>query len=86
MRRTILAISAAILLAAFNFAALADEVIGAIVSIDVEGGTVTLDSGQTFILTETIDPTALQIGQDVSVTYELTTDGLSAATMIAPVI
>jgi hypothetical protein len=84
VRRITLAIGAAILLASVNFAALADEVMGAIVSVDLTGGTVTLDSGQTFILTETVDPTALEIGEDVTVTYELTTDGLHAATMIAP--
>ena len=84
MHRTILTLGAAILLSAVNFAALAEEVSGAIVSVDLAGGTVTLDKGQTFILTETVDPTTLEVGQDVTVTYELTTDGLHAATMIAP--
>ena len=86
MRRVMLAISAAVFLVASNSAVLADEAVGVIVSIDVEAGTVTLDSGQTFILTETIDRSALEIGQDVSVTYEPTTDGLDAATMIEPIV
>jgi hypothetical protein len=86
MRLTVFAISAALFFGAFTFAGFADEARGVIVGIDVEAGTVTLATGQTFILTETIDKAALEIGQRVSVTHEPTGEGLNAATKIEPVI
>jgi hypothetical protein len=63
--------------------ALADEVVGAIVSVDFIGGTVTLDNGQTFLLTETVDPVMLELGQQVTISYGPTPEGLSAVTEIA---
>jgi hypothetical protein len=85
MRNIAFAAVAAIVLAASGFALRADEAIGAVVSIDAVGRTVTLDNGQTFVLAPTIDPGSLEIGQHVTVTYEPTADGLNAATKISPI-
>jgi fermentation-respiration switch protein FrsA (DUF1100 family) len=86
MRKVLLAAGAALFVAASWVPALADEVIGAIVSVDFIGGTVTLDNGQTFLLTETVDPVMLELGQQVTIIYEPTLEGLSAVTEIAPII
>jgi hypothetical protein len=86
MRKVLLAAVAALFVAASWAPVLAAEVIGAIVSVDFIGGTVTLDNGQTFLLTETVDPVMLDLGQQVTITYELTTEGLNAVTEIAPII
>jgi hypothetical protein len=86
MRKVLLAAGAALFVAASLVPALADEVIGAIVSVDFIGGTVTLDNGQTFLLTETVDPVMLELGQQVTVTYGPTLEGLNAVTEIAPII
>jgi hypothetical protein len=86
MRKVLLAVGAALIVAASWVPALADEVIGVIASIDFIAGTVTLDSGQTFLLTEAVDPALLQLGQQVTITYELTPEGLNAVTEIEPII
>jgi outer membrane lipoprotein SlyB len=53
----------------------AAEVIGRIRSINPVAHTATLDSGDTFVLGDNIDPTAFQVGDRVKVTYR----GIGAA-------
>ncbi len=84
MRKLMVAASAAAMLAATSFAALADEVTGSIASIDTSAGTVTLDNGNTFKLPAATDAASLQVGQKVTVTYDKGADGSMSATMIAP--
>ena len=75
MRRLVVTASAAALLAASSLAALAAEATGAIASVDTSAGTVTLDSGQTFMLPTSVDAASLQIGEQVTVTYDEGADG-----------
>lgn len=84
MRRLMIAASAAALLAASSLAALAAETSGAIASVDAGAGTVTLDSGQTFILPPGLDAAALQVGENVTITYEVSADGKMMASAVAP--
>jgi hypothetical protein len=85
MRTIVLAVLTAIFLAASTVALHADEAIGAVVSIDAVGRTVTLDDGQTFVLAPTVDPSSLEIGQHVTVTYQPGAHGLNTATEISPI-
>lgn len=85
MRKMMVTAGAAALLAASSLAALAAEATGAIASIDTTSGTVTLDSGQTFMLPSSVDAASLQIGEQVTVTYEEGADGSMSATTVTPV-
>ena len=84
MKNLTIAASAAALLAASSLAALAAEANGAIKSVDASAGTVTLDSGQTFILPASLDAASLQVGENVTVTYEQSADGKMKASEVAP--
>lgn len=84
MKRLMIAASAAGLLAASSLAALAAEASGAIASVDTSAGTVTLDSGQTFILPAGLDAASLQVGENVTITYEQSADGQMQASNVAP--
>jgi hypothetical protein len=84
MNKLMIAASAAALFAVSSVAALAAEASGAVASVDTSAGTVTLDSGQTFALPSSVDAAALQVGQQVTITYEQSADGSMAATAIAP--
>jgi hypothetical protein len=84
MRRLVVTASAAALLAASSLAALAAEATGAIASVDTSAGTVTLDSGQTFMLPSSVDAASLQVGEQVTVTYDEGADGSASATAITP--
>lgn len=84
MKKLMLATSAAALLAASSFAALAAEANGAIASIDASAGTVTLDSGQTFILPDGLDAASLQPGESVTITYDESSDGKMTASQVTP--
>lgn len=84
MKRLMIAASAAALLSASSLAALAAEASGAIASVDTSAGTVTLDSGETFILPSGLDAASLQPGQNVTITYEESGDGQMMATEVAP--
>jgi len=84
MRKLMVTAGAAALFAASSLAALAAEATGAIASVDTSAGTVTLDDGQTFMLPSSVDAASLQVGQQVTVTYEEGTDGSMSATTIAP--
>jgi hypothetical protein len=84
MKNLMIAASAAALLAASSLAALAAEASGAIASVDAGAGTVTLDSGQTFILPSGLDAASLQVGESVTITYEESADGKMAASEVKP--
>jgi len=84
MRKLMVTAGAAALFAASSLAALAAEATGAIASVDTASGTVTLDDGQTFMLPSSVDAASLQVGQQVTVTYEEGADGSMSATTIAP--
>jgi hypothetical protein len=84
MQRLMISASAAALLAASSLAALAAEASGAIASVDGGAGTVTLDSGQTFILPSGLDAASLQAGESVTITYEESADGKMTASELAP--
>jgi Protein of unknown function (DUF1344) len=84
MKKTMIAASAAVLLAASSLAALAAEVNGEIASVDATAGTITLDSGQTFVLPPSVDMASLQVGKSVMITYEQSADGQMRASEVAP--
>jgi Cu/Ag efflux protein CusF len=84
MRKLMIAAGAAALLASVSLASAADAT-GAIQSIDVAAGTVTLDSGQTFTLSADLVQAAAnwKVGDKVTVTYD-EADGKMTATAVAP--
>jgi uncharacterized OB-fold protein len=84
MNRLMIAASAAALLAASSLAALADEATGAIMSVDVAAGTVTLDDGNTYLLPAQVDAASLQVGTKVKIIYEKRSDGSMTATEVEP--
>ncbi|MGH6922584.1 MAG: DUF1344 domain-containing protein [Propylenella sp.] len=84
MRKLIVALSAGALLAASSLAALAEEATGVVALIDPTAGTVTLDTGQTFLLPADFDAAALSIGQPVKIIYEEGEGGQMNATAVAP--
>jgi hypothetical protein len=78
------AASAAAMLAASSLSALAAEASGAITSIDAQAGTVTLADGNTYVLPTPEDAAALQVGQEVTITFEAGADGKNMASEVAP--
>ena len=84
MRKLMVTAGAAALLVASTFSVLAAEATGSIASLDTSAGTVTLDSGQTFMLSDAIDAGSLEIGDRVTVAYEEGMDGNITATTISP--
>jgi hypothetical protein len=75
MNKLVTAASAVALLVASSLSVLAAEASGKIASIDATAGTVTLDSGQTFVLPASVDAASLNAGEDVTITYEESSDG-----------
>lgn len=84
MRKLIIAASAAAMLAASTVAGYAAEAKGAITAIDPAAGTVTLADGQVFKLPAEFDAATLQVGQDVTITYEAGADGAMEASAVTP--
>lgn len=84
MRKLMLAASAAAMLAASTVAGYAAEAKGAITAIDPAAGTVTLADGSVFKLPAEFDSATLQVGQDVTITYEEGTDGSMTASQVMP--
>jgi opacity protein-like surface antigen len=84
MRKLMIAASAAALLATVSIAAAAD-VTGTIQSVDPSAGTVTLDNGQTFMLSSSLKSQAAnwKIGDKVKVTYQGSGANMSA-TAVSP--
>ena len=63
MRKLMIAAGAAAMLAASSMGAFAAEAKGAIQSVDVTAGTVTLADGKTYKLPAEFDAASLQVGQ-----------------------
>lgn len=84
MRKLIIAASAAGFLAASTVAGYAAEASGAVTAIDPAAGTVTLADGNVYKLPAEFDAASLQVGQDVTITYDQGSDGSMQATDIAP--
>jgi hypothetical protein len=70
MKKLMITAGAAALLAASSFAAYAAEVSGAIVSIDAQARTVTLDDGNTYNLPADFDAASLQQGEKLKLTVD----------------
>ena len=66
--------------AASTVAGYAAEAKGAITAIDPAAGTVTLADGQTYKLPAQFDAASLQVGQDVTITYDQGADRSNTAT------
>jgi hypothetical protein len=62
----------------------AAETSGIIVSVDVNAISVTLESGETFIVKDGADQLVLKIGQRVRITHEPTPKGLNSASLVVP--
>lgn len=84
MRKLMMAAGAAALLAASSLSAYAAEATGQITAIDPAAGTVTLADGQVFQLPAEFDAASLQVGQDVTITYEEGADGSMTASAVTP--
>ena len=83
MRKLMITAGAAALLAASSLAALAADVTGSITAVDPAAGTVTLDSGNTFVLPANFDAASLQVGTSVTITYEDVGGQMTATTISA---
>jgi hypothetical protein len=84
MRKLMVALAAGAMFAASTFAAFAEEATGAIASIDPAAGTVTLESGETFLLPEGFDAASLVVGDQVTITYEEGEGGQMSASEVMP--
>jgi hypothetical protein len=84
MNRLIAAATAAALIAASSLSAHADEATGMITAIDTAAATLTLDTGETFVLPSPVVAASLAIGQEVTVTYQESSDGTLTALEVAP--
>jgi Cu/Ag efflux protein CusF len=84
MRKLMIAASAATLLAVSSMAALAAEANGKIQSIDPTAGTVTLADGTTYQLPAQFDAASLQVGEQVTITYDQGSGGTMTATDVKP--
>ncbi len=84
MKKLMIAVSAATLLAASSLAALAAEATGAIQSVDATAGTVTLDDGNTYQLPQSVDAASLKVGEKVMIQYSKDSSGKMTATSVAP--
>ena len=84
MHKVMVALSAGAMLAASTVAAFAAEASGAISGIDPAAGTVTLDSGETFVLPEGFDAASLAVGDQVTITYEEADGGQMQASEVMP--
>jgi Protein of unknown function (DUF1344) len=82
MRKLMVAASTAAFLAMSSLGALAEEAKGTIASIDASGGTVTLDSGDTFKLPTSVDAASLKVGDQVTIEYQQGDNGQMTATSV----
>jgi hypothetical protein len=84
MHKLMIALGAGAMLAASTVAAFAEDATGVITVIDPTAGTVTLDTGQVFLLPADVDAASLTVGQPVTITYEEGEGGTMNATVITP--
>ena len=87
MNKLMIATGAAALLAASSLTVLAAEATGMISSIDVTGGTVTLDGGKVYLMPTTVALADFKVGQKVKITFETLPPGdlMASAISLAPV-
>jgi hypothetical protein len=84
MRKLVIAAGTAALLAASSISAFGAEATGAIQSIDPAAGTVTLADGKVYKLPAEFDAATLQVGQEVTITFEEGADGTATASSVKP--
>ncbi len=85
MKKLLIAVSAATLLAASSLASLAEEVSGTIQTVDMAAMTVTLDDGSTYRLPTDFDAASLQVGAKVKIMFDKdAASGENAATAVEP--
>jgi hypothetical protein len=93
MRKTMMALGAAALLAASSLTSFAEEetnavkseeATGSITAIDPGAMTVTLDNGSTYKLDPALNPASLQVGQKVRFEYTTNTDGSLSIIQVEP--
>ncbi len=84
MKKLMIAVGAAGLLAASSLAAFADQASGSIQSVDATAMTVTLDDGNTYKLPGDVDAASLQVGEKVQIEYSKGADGQMTATAVTP--
>jgi hypothetical protein len=84
MRKLMIAAGTAAMLAASTISAYAAEATGTIQAIDPAAGTVTLADGKVFKLPAEFDAAMLQVGADVTITYEEGADGSMQASAVTP--
>jgi hypothetical protein len=84
MKKLMIAVGAATLLAASSLAALADSASGTIQSVDPTAMTVTLDDGNTYKLPAGFDAASLQVGSKVNIEFSKDSGGTNAATAVTP--
>jgi hypothetical protein len=84
MRKLIIAAGAAAMLAASTVSGWAEEAKGAISAIDPAAGTITLADGKVYKLPADFDAASLQVGQEVTVTFDAGADGTNTATAVTP--
>ena len=84
MKKLMIAAGAAALLAASSLTVLAAEATGTISSIDVTGGTVTLDNGKVYLLPTTVAFADFKVGQKVNITFDALPPGDLVASAISP--
>ncbi len=82
MHKSVVALSAAALLAAVSVASAA-TMNGTIKSIDVTAKTVTLDNGETLTLGAQVDASALKPGEKVKITYSGSGSSMKATAIVA---
>ena len=84
MRKLTIAAGAVAFLMAASLSASAEEATGAIQSIDPAARSITLADGSTYVLPETLDLAALEVGQNVIVMYTLDAAGQPMVTSVEP--
>ena len=84
MKKLMIAVGAAGLLAASSLAAFADQAQGAITAVDPTAMTVTLDDGNTYTLPSSVDAASLKVGEKVTIQFQKDNSGKMTATEVAP--
>ncbi|CAN5242741.1 hypothetical protein BH10PSE9_BH10PSE9_13130 [soil metagenome] len=84
MRKTMIAVGAALLLAAASSVAFSAEVDGSIASVDPTTNTITLTDGSTYTLPAGVSAAALQAGTRVRVIYQENGEGKLIASDVQP--
>jgi len=82
MRKLMMAVGAATILAVSTLPGLADEVTGVIQEINERGNTLKLQDGSEYLLPATFSPDTVKIGDTVVITYNQGEGGQKVATEI----